>query len=429
MVLIRFVHAADLHLDSPFKGFELDLEELPDGAAILRRLRESTFCAFNRIIDLCLAEKVDFLLLAGDVFDEADRSLRAQLRLYEGLARLSKAGIPAFMVYGNHDHAAGWRAGLVPPEGVHIFGTEGVTACPVLRDGREVARVYGISYPKRSVTENLASLFVREPGAPFAIALLHANVDAVGGHEDYAPCRLAELTAAGFDYWALGHVHQPRILHAEVPCIVYAGNPQGRHVGEAGARGCYLVTVSEGGGVRPEFWAADCVRWLRRELTIDEMTTDQDLYDMVDQALEEAAAENPERDVVIRLEITGRGPLHSQLSPPYIDDLTLQFREAYAGGGAFVLIESIQVRTAPVIDRDELEQSGTLRGDVVALARSAPHDAELRAELVAALDPLFAHRRIEALLEKGRDEVDEPGLLAAAEEYLLDLLGDEESAE
>lgn len=424
----RFVHAADLHLDSPFKGFEQDLEGLENGAAILHRLRESTFCAFNRIIDLCLAEKADFLLLAGDVFDVADRSLRAQLRLNEGLARLSEAGIPAFLVYGNHDHDAGWRAGLVPPEGVHTFGTEAVESRPVIRDGKEIARVYGISFPTRSVTENLARLFVREADAPFAIALLHANVDSTGGHADYAPCRLAELEAAGFDYWALGHVHEPRILRADAPCVVYAGNPQGRDVREAGERGCYLVSISEGGAVYPEFRAVDCVRWLRRELRIGETTTDQDLYAMLDQALSETAAENPDRDVVVRFEITGRGALHSRLGPAYIEDLVGQLREAYTGGAAFVLIESIRVRTSPALDRDELAQSGTLLGDVVALSRSAQRDPELRDELFSALEPLFAHR-IAPLLEEGREEADEPDLLAAATDYLLDLLGDGESTE
>lgn len=427
-ISFRFVHAADLHLDSPFKGFEQDLERLENGAEILRRLRESTFCAFNRIIDLCLAEKADFLLLAGDVFDEADRSLRAQLRLHAGLARLSEAGIPAFLVYGNHDHAGGWRAGLAPPAGVHVFGTEKVESCPVVRDGKEIARVYGISYPNRSVTENLARLFVREADAPFTVALLHANVDSTGGHEDYAPCRLAELTASGFDYWALGHVHEPRVLHSGAPCVVYAGNPQGRDVRETGERGCYLVNVYEGGAVHPEFVAVDCIRWLRREVAIDEATTEQDLIDMLEQALRGAAAENPDRDVVVRFEIAGRGPLHSTLVPAYIDDLVWQLREAYAGGSAFVLIESIRVRTSPALDRDELERSGTLLGDVVALSRRARRDPELRSDLLSALEPLFAHR-IASLLEKDPEEADESKLLAAAEDYLLDLLGDGESVE
>lgn len=428
IILFRFVHAADLHLDSPFRGFEQGLEKLENGPAVLRRLRESTFSAFDRIIDLCLQEQVDFLLLAGDVFDEADHSLRAELKLHAGLERLSGAGIRTFLVYGNHDHAGGWRAGLVPPDGVHIFGTDRVTAVPVMRDGREIARVYGISYPQRSVTENLARRFVRDPGAPFAIGLLHTNVDAVGGHADYAPCRLEELVTAGFDYWALGHVHQPQVLHAGGPWVVYPGNPQGRDIREAGPRGCYLVTVSESGRVRPEFRAVDGVRWRRREVAIDETTTGQDLLGILEEALAETAAETPALDIVVRFEITGRGPLHSRLGSAYIDDLTTQLREAHTGGTTFALVESIRVYTGPALDRDELERSGTLLGDVVALGRQSRRDPELRGALVAALEPLTGHRIAHFLDEEAR-AADEGALLAAAEDYLLDLLVDEESTE
>ncbi|MCL6634993.1 MAG: DNA repair exonuclease [Peptococcaceae bacterium] len=257
-----FVHAADLHLDSQFKGFGEVIRgvgRIPEG--VLRRLRNSTFEAFERILDLCIERKADFLLLAGDVYDAADRSLRAQIRFRDGLARLADAGIPAFVVHGNHDHCSGWRAGLEYPETVHVFSHREVEARPLIRKGREIARIYGISYPGPVVLEDYASRFVRDGGAPFAIALLHCNVGGMPGHENYAPCQLNTLFNRGFDYWALGHVHNRTVLNPAAPCVAYPGCPQGRHPREGGERGCFIVNVSGNGELSLEFVPVGTVRW------------------------------------------------------------------------------------------------------------------------------------------------------------------------
>ena len=273
----RFVHAADLHLDSPFKGIR---ETDPHVADVLRR---ATFDAYARLIQLCLDRRVDALLVAGDVFDGADRSLAAQVQFVQGLGRLQDAGIRAFICHGNHDPLDGWGARIPMPSNVHQFGerAEAIAVDPQSPSGPVVC---GISYPTREVRSSLLPGFpTREPGR-FTIGLLHANVDASPGHEAYAPCTLADLTATGYDYWALGHVHTRTIVRDQAPMVVYPGNTQGRHPNERGPRGVYVVDVDEQGAASPAFVAVDTVRWEQLDVQIDGLHDDSALFSGLEDA-------------------------------------------------------------------------------------------------------------------------------------------------
>ena len=391
-----FVHAADLHLDSQFKGLEqcfLNGESVP--GSILTRLRNCTFESFGRIIDLCIERKVDFLLLAGDIYDVADKSLRAQIRFRDELTRLAGAGIPAFVVHGNHDHLGGWRADLKFPDTVHIFNGRGVEARPVMRDGREIARVYGLSYPRQAVFENYAALFDREPDAPFAIALLHCNVGGAGGHENYSPCKLNDLLGKGFDYWALGHVHSRVVLNPAGPCVAYPGCSQGRSAREAGGKGCFFVSVEDTGGVDLEFVPVSTVRWENVEVSIDGLQDDQELLDKLEESLLALQAVSGAYQVVARILLTGRGALHKNLvRPSYAETLAQALRSRFtAEGEGKVFLESIRTGTGASVDRGELARSGSLLGDLLSLADKALDDRQLRAELLSSLDTLIRHPR------------------------------------
>ena len=201
MATIRFVHAADLHLDATFGGVDASDRRVTDG------LTRSTLDSLDRIVDLCMAREVDFLLIAGDLYNSSDRSLRAQLHFQRAARRLHEAGIPVFAVHGNHDPADGWSAGLDLPESVHFFPTDRVGRHEVHRNGELVCAIYGRSYATRQVTDNLAREFARGADDPLAVGLLHTNVGGREGHENYAPCTVADLRAAAMDYWALGHIH------------------------------------------------------------------------------------------------------------------------------------------------------------------------------------------------------------------------------
>jgi DNA repair exonuclease SbcCD nuclease subunit len=220
-----FIHTADLHLDSPFKG----ISEI--SGEISLELAEATFESFNKIIDLCIEKQVEFLLITGDIYDGADRSLRAQLRFRDGLKRLSDAGIKTYIVHGNHDPLDGWSANLDWPENVHIFNGKSVEKVSVEKDGKELAQIYGISFHTRKIKTNLADKFPEIPHSEkdlFTIGMLHCNVGTNTEHETYAPCTVQDLITRNFDYWALGHIHKKAIINAENPMVVYPGFIQKR---------------------------------------------------------------------------------------------------------------------------------------------------------------------------------------------------------
>jgi DNA repair exonuclease SbcCD nuclease subunit len=263
-----FVHTGDLHLDSPFVG--LTTAAPPTVAALLR---ESTIGAWRNVVDLALGEQVDFLLMAGDAFERADRTLRGQLEFRDGLARLAQAGIASFGVTGHP--LDGWEPSVTWPELAHRFGAHDVTVRPVLRHGTELARVYGVSCHQRDIGTNLVRHFRRDAEVPYAIGLLHANVGGLEGHANHAPCTLADLKASGMDYWALGHIHKHAVLSKKQPTAVYCGNPQGRDPGETDPRGCYLVRVDDAGRTHPAFHPVDVVRWQLLDVSIEDVETEE----------------------------------------------------------------------------------------------------------------------------------------------------------
>lgn len=251
---IRFIHTADLHLDSPFRG----LGHLPK--SLFQRLRESTFAAFQKVIDAAIEKKVDFLLISGDLFDGEDRSIKAQARLRKQLQRLEENGIAVFMIHGNHDHLGGDWTALDMPGNARIF-SEKVEPFRWTGKNGVSAHVYGFSYPERHVYSRKISEYKRVDGADFHIAMLHGSEEGQGGaHQPYAPFSVKELLKKEMDYWALGHIHHKQILHAN-PYIVYPGNIQGRHRKESGTKGCYFVVLNDGGEAKMEFVETADIRW------------------------------------------------------------------------------------------------------------------------------------------------------------------------
>ena len=362
MTRIKFVHAADLHLDSPFGG----LRNL--APKIAETLYQATFIAYDNIIDLCIQERVDALLIAGDIFDGADRSLRAQLKFVEGLTRLEEANIRSFICHGNHDPLNGWEAQLTLPPSCHRFGGE-LERVPVFEDEPDRAVVYGISYPQREVRENLVPRFGIVEDEPFTIGLLHANVDNNPTHDPYAPCSLEDLEATGIDYWALGHVHTRQVLHEANPTVVYPGNPQGRHPNEAGPRGVYLVEVNDADQVSLDFRTVDVVRWSTLEIDINSLETDQSLFDKIDQEVTICQENTDGRDIVFRLVLSGRGPLHDSLiRPGFVDDLLELINDSRPAERPFLWCERIRVSTAANVDREQQRQRSDFVGDLIQLS-------------------------------------------------------------
>ncbi|MDA0710361.1 MAG: DNA repair exonuclease [bacterium] len=412
MSTIRFIHAADLHLDSPFTG----LRAL--NPAIAGELQESTFLAFNRIIDLCIEHRVDFLLVAGDVYDGADRSVKAQIRFGEGLSRLGEAGISTYVIHGNHDPLDGWRAQLGKHPRVHIFG-EKMERVSHHRDGVPIAAIYGMSYGHRDVRENLSRQYQRQLDDPYAIGLLHANVGGDTGHESYAPCSVQDLLAANLDYWALGHIHKHSILQGHDPTIVYAGNPQGRHPGETGQHGCVLVEAGADRRNELTFLETDGIRWIEREISIAGLETEQELLDVIEDTVR--AEQEGGRNLVCRLRLTGRGPLHKSLREDRLVDLEQSLRDGLTLGRPFAWIDQMKDLTRPDIDVESRRLGQDFVGDLLRIVDDHRSDPALRDGLLAELNELFDHRVGRKYLAGLSDEQVQL-VLDRAETLCLDLL-------
>ena len=417
---LRFVHAADLHLDSPFTGIRAAAPE-----NVAQALYSATFDSYKNIVDLCISERVDALLVAGDIYDGADRSLRAQRAFIDGLRSLDSAGIRSFVCHGNHDPLDGWEARLEYPTGCHRFGAD-FQAVPVFRDEPDRVLVYGISYPTQDVYENLVSRLGQVDDRAFSIGLLHANVGGNTDHALYAPCSLDDLAQSGIDYWALGHVHTRQILRERTPTVVYPGNSQGRHPNDAGARGVYLVEVDPNGSVRLEFRPTDTVRWERASIDISALDTEQDLLNEIDHAMQSLLDGAEGRSVVARVTLTGRGELNQFLRQPNaLDDLLEGVNDQWAGRLPFVWCERIEDETSSPIDLESRRGGADFLAEVLRTVDQIQESSELLSGLQAELDELYRHGRSRRYLSAPTRE-DINALIEEAEAMAIDLLAEED---
>ena len=421
---LRFVHTADLHLDSPFIGIKAIA---PDNVATA--LRDATFSAYENIIDLCIDEQVDALIVAGDVYDSADRSLRAQLKFVDGLKRLDQAGIRSFVCHGNHDPLDGWEAHLDYPSSCTCFGSES-DVVPVFEDDPERAVVHGISYPKQDVYENLALRLGTADSSTFSIGLVHANVGSDASHVNYAPCSLDDLERSGMDYWALGHVHSRQVLSERSPTVVYPGNPQGRHPNESGARGVYLVEVDDDGDIRLDFRTVDTVRWDRTVLDTSQMEGEQDLIDGIHQRIEDVLNGVAGVSVVLRTTLVGRGSLHGSLRQLELLEQVMEVvNDEWAKRIPFAWCERIEDETAEPFNRGERIEGSDFLAELLRTADRAKDKATLRDRLRKGIADLYEHRRYRSHLSDHTPCDEELALLIdEAEAIVVDLLAGDDDA-
>jgi len=377
---LRFIHAADLHLDSPFRGLANTAPKLRD------TLQASTLGALEIIVDHTIQSDSDFLVLAGDLYDSRDRSLRALVAFRRQMERLAERDISVYIVHGNHDPLNGWGSEFRLPPNVTTFTGKPFSE-PVIRRGREIARVTGVSYIRERVSENLAATMKPDADAPYSVGVLHANVGGNTGHADYAPVTLEELTASGFNYWALGHVHNRSVL-AEAPVTVaYPGNTQGRNPRETGPRGCLQVDVDRNGRAHLQFIETNRARWAHLEISIRELTTiDSLIQTMLERG--QQAADEFDGPTVARCTLRGNGPLHRDLQR---DGMADELREQLE---SVLPSESVRIATGPELDFESLTRSETLVSDFLKLADRSLEDPQLRQKLMESLSPLFRRKEL-----------------------------------
>lgn len=301
--MLKFLHAADLHLDSPLHGLERY-----EGAPV-EKIRAATRRALENLVNLAIDEKVDFILLAGDLYDGDWRDFSTGLFLVRQLARLQEADIPVIALAGNHDAANKMTKSLSLPKNAKFLSAKKPETFELEDLG---VAVHGQGFANPAVWEDLSHAYPAPRRGLFNIGLLHTCATCSDGHERYAPCTVEGLRNKGYDYWALGHIHKRQILHPDPP-IAFPGNLQGRHIREEGPKGCLLVTVTEGETPAIEFRPLDVVRWQRCVVTAANSDTPDCLFDRASEYLKKIC-QDPEPPLwAVRVEFTGNCRAHGAL--------------------------------------------------------------------------------------------------------------------
>ena len=373
----RFIHAADIHLDSPLRGLAGQ-----EGSAA-ESIRTATRQAFERLVDAAVEERADFLVIAGDLYDGDWRDYRTGLFFVAQMGRLNQAGIPVYLLYGNHDAESQITKRLQLPQNVRVFKSRKPES--VRLDELQVV-LHGQSFRQRDVADNLARSYPDPVDGAFNVGVLHTGLGGMGGHENYAPCSLDDLVNKGYDYWALGHVHRTEVLH-ERPHVVFPGNLQGRHIRETGDKGAFLVAVENGEVVALDPLRCDVVLWSELSVDLGGATSVGDAVDGVRDAIETAVA-NADRLLACRIRLEGRTRAHGRLLAAG-DQLLAEARAVALGlgeGGAW--IEKVVVATGPAVEPGASPEREDAVDDLLRMLREAHSDESLLRDLDADIGEL-----------------------------------------
>ncbi len=418
----RFIHTADLHLDSPLRSLSLR------NADLAGLIGDATRQALVRIVDLCLEEQVDALIIAGDLYDGDQTSMKTARFLASQMQRLSEAGIAVFKIRGNHDALSKITQELVLPPSVKIFSGR-AEAVELSRGGQTVA-IHGLSFAKPQAPESLLPKFKTPIAGAVNIGIMHTSLAGAPGHDAYAPCAVADLHASGFDYWALGHIHQ-RTHHAGEKTVIMPGMPQGRDINEAGEKTVSLVTIGDDGSVRVEERLTSLAQFARVTVDISGTSDWRGLVDQIGTALEAERERTRSDHLVARLRLTGRSPLAFAIRRDFDLLQTEAEQRAERAGQTWIEKLELELSAAPAITRnaataDPVQELGTLmRDDVTA---SDAFRQEVRDMVQSLLDDLPPESRRfagdnEAALDAFVDEIIRDGsedlmarLSAAADE-------------
>ncbi len=301
--MFKFIHVADIHLDSPLRGLERY-----EGAPV-QEIRDAARRALANLVDLAIDQQVAFVVIAGDLYDGDWRDYNTGLYFVDQVRRLREADIRLYLISGNHDAANRMTQSLRMPENVTFFSADAPET--VLIPELDVA-IHGQSFATAAVYEDLSEGYPVAESGCLNIGMLHTCASGREGHDRYAPCSIEGLKAKGYDYWALGHIHIREIL-SEQPIIAFSGNIQGRHIKETGAKGCLLVTVNDDQSMQADFRALDVLRWHVASIDVSESQAVDEVLDLVATEIESCHGNAAGRLLALRIELTGKTIAHREL--------------------------------------------------------------------------------------------------------------------
>ena len=365
--MFKFIHAADIHLDSPLRGLERY-----EGAPV-EQIRLATREALVKLVDLAIARSVAFVVIAGDLFDGEWKDYNTGLFFAQQMSRLRTKAIPVYIVKGNHDASNKVTKSLPMPANVFIFDDSEPQT--YLLDGGDVA-LHGQSFSTQAVMDNLSVGYPAPVAGRFNIGVLHTCADGKEGHAPYAPCKISELAAKGYDYWALGHVHKREVL-SDNPLIIFPGNLQGRHINETGAKGCTLVSVDDNHKATAEAIDLCVLRWENCTVDVADALGEDEVLKEVSSSLGRLLAAVPDVPLAVRVDLIGACPADGVIraqSEHFVNKVRAIAGDVSSGR---IWVEKVKVHTAPelIIDSSIYNAgygaaSGTASG---ALAQALNH--------------------------------------------------------
>lgn len=397
--MFQFIHAADLHLDSPLKGLERY-----EGAPV-DEMRGATRRALENLVDLALEQAVDFLLIAGDLYDGDWKDHNTGLFFISQMVRLRDAGIPVVMISGNHDAANRMTRSLRLPDNVDLLPHGGAETSKLKQLQDLGVAVHGRSFAKQAEFDNFVVTYPdRVPGL-FNIGLLHTSLTGCDGHEPYAPCTPDDLAQKQYDYWALGHVHNRTLPASGTSPVIFPGNLQGRNIRETDAKGCYLVRVNDKHETALEFRPVDVARWVVCPVPAGEIRQFEDLLNAFSTDLLRLCEAHPGLPVAARVRVTAAPELFQQYQCHTVEWKNQIRATALEASGGTAWIEKILFEPAVTVTTPSIE--GALEGPLGELRK---HLAEIRddeaklLELATELADLSA--KLPGELTRGDDALD-----------------------
>lgn len=342
--VVQFIHGADLHLDSPFIG----LKTVPD--FLWEKIYQSTFTALTNLVNHAIEKQVDFVLLAGDIYDSDDRSVKAQAFLKKEMERLNQAEIPVFICHGNHDYIENSGLHLKMPENVELFSETVETKWLTTKNGERIA-VSSFSYNSRWMTKRMITEYPKKhETADFHIGMLHGFSEGLEtSHGHYAPFTINELKSKGYDYWALGHIHTRQVLATQPP-ILYAGNTQGRSSKETGIKGCELVTLTLGESSIETLETQD-IQWETFEISLAKQSTLDDVYRKIKETIE--IKEGSQKNYLLTIELVDTKDLLPNVLKKIIQGELLEALQQISATEPFIWVNQLKIQKRATEDTTE----------------------------------------------------------------------------
>ena len=369
---MRFIHTADIHLDSPLRGLSA-YEDAPTDM-----LRTATRDAFSNLVGEAISEQVDFMIIAGDLYDGTWKDFNTGIFFVHQMGRLKKAGIPVYLLFGNHDAESDMTKKLALPDNVHAFPSKKAVTFEI--ESLRVA-IHGRSFKDAATTENLAVHYPDPVDGWLNIGVLHTALEGNSAHANYAPCTIAELEARGYQYWALGHVHDHQIWRGS-SVIAFPGNLQGRHIRETGPKAALIVTAEDGQIETVEQLHTDVLRWYALDVDVSGASSVDEVVLLAGQGMGRLVdSSGGSLPLAVRVTLSGQCAVHGLLWGSEARLRAEVIAQAASVAGDRLWIEKVKVATQPKSSASAVAGRSDAIADLQSLLAAAENDAALMKEL------------------------------------------------